>query len=577
MCCLILHNESVFSGLYNTLTHKYDSPKIENIHHSVAVFASAKELCFNCNGEALKRVQTGVDKLANVVGITLGPMGRNVVLGSKFGNPKIVNDGVTVAKEVELSDPIENIGSKLVRQAATKTNDSAGDGTTTAIILSAALISEGMKVVAAGANPIQVVKGIDKTIQDVVKCLERYSIPIRSNEDILNIASVSAGNNNLIGRLIADAMIKVGRHGAVTMQESRTVDDNLSFVEGMQFDRGFMSPHFVTDPHKMICEYYGCKLLLVNNKITAANEIIDILEAAIKENFPLLLIAEDIEQDALATLVVNRLRGKLKVVAIKAPGFGERKTQYLEDMSAMTGATLVKDELGMDLSKLDTSILGNAAKVEIGKEYCTIVGDGSYREQVESRIKQINNQLNSTNQAYEKEKLNERIARLSGGVAIINVGAHTETELIEKKLRVEDALCATRAAVEEGIVVGGGFTLVKLSKEVDSIKHDLKDEEQKVGADIVRKALLYPLRLIAENAGVNGSVIVHNVYESSEPNFGFNASTGEFSDLMKSGIIDPTKVVRCVLENAGSVARTFLTADCVVCEINNPASEELLS
>ena len=512
-------------------------------------------------------MQNGVDKLATVVGVTLGPKGRNVVLESKFGSPKIVNDGVTVAKEVELSDPVENIGARLVRQAASKTNDLAGDGTTTATILSAALISEGIKVVAAGANPIQIVRGIEKTIQELVKHLKTLSTEIRSNEDLLNVAAVSAGNDKAIGKLIADAMAKVGRQGVVTMQESRTAEDQLVLVEGMQFDRGYISPYFVTDPERMVTEYENCRILLVDKKITSAREIVTILEAAIRGAFPLLIIAEDVEQEALATLVVNKLRGNLKVVAVKAPGFGDRKTQYLEDMAVMTGSTVVKEELGITLDKADASVLGQAARVELGKEYCTVVGDGSFQAEVATRVAQIRNQLTTIEQAYEKEKLQERIARLSGGVAIINVGAQTETELKEKKFRVEDALCATKAAVEEGIVVGGGCTLIKLSKKVESLKAGLENDEQRVGAEIVRKALLYPLRLIASNAGVNGSVVMKKVYDNPDSNYGYNAATGVYEDLMKAGIIDPTKVIRCCLENASSVSRTFLTADCIVVEI----------
>jgi len=531
--------------------------------------AGTKELYFNHNGEALKRMQVGVDKLAAVVGVTLGPRGRNVVLESKFGCPKIVNDGVTVAKEVELLDPVERIGAKLVQQAASKTNDSAGDGTTTAIILSAALITEGMKMIAAGSNPIQIVRGIENTIQHITHELSNYSVPIRSDEDLLNIATVSAGNNNQIGTLISDALAKVGRHGVVTLQESKTADDVLVVVEGMQFDRGYVSPYFVTDPERMICEYEKCRILLVDKKITAARELISILEVAIKGNFPLLIMAEDIEQEALATLVVNKLRGNLKVVAVKAPGFGERKTQYLEDIAIMTGASLVKDELGVNLAQADSTLLGLASKLEVAKDRCTIVGDGSSQDLIEARVKQVLNLLELTEQQYEKDKLNERIARLSGGVAIINVGAQTETELKERKFRVEDALCATRAAVEEGIVVGGGCTLIKLSKQAEWFKTSLSDEEQKIGADIVRKALLYPLRLIANNAGVNGSVVLQKIIDHSDPNYGYNAATKEFHDLMESGIIDPTKVIRCALENASSVSRTFLTADCIVCGIDN--------
>jgi len=529
--------------------------------------ATAKELHFNNKGEALKRMQAGVDKLATVVGVTLGPRGRNVVLESKYGSPKIVDDGVTVAKDVELIDPVENIGVKLVRQAAFNTNDIAGDGTTTATVLSAALITEGMKVVAAGSNPIKIVKGIEKTVHATVKTLKQYSIPIRSDEDLTNIATVSAGGNKQIGHLISEAITRVGRQGVVTIQESKTVDDVLTFVEGMQFERGYISPYFVTDPETMICRYDACRLLIVDKKISTAREVVRVIESAIRKNFSLLIMAENIEQEALATLVVNKLRGGLKVVAVKAPGFGERKTQYLEDIATLTGATIFKDEAGTTITEFDTTMLGQAASVEVGKEYCTIIGDGSSQEQVRSRVKQIRNQLEASGQNYEKEKLNERIARLSGGVSIINVGAQTETELKEKKLRVEDALCATKAAIEEGIVVGGGCTLIKLSREVETIRNNMCDEEHRVGAEIVRKALLYPLRLIATNAGANGSVVVQRVYDAADSSFGYNATTGDFEDIMNSGIIDPSKVIRCALENASSVARTFLTADCVVCEI----------
>merc|ERR1711933_295145 len=367
-------------------------------------------------------------------------------------------------------------------------------------------------------------------------------------------------------------MAKVGRQGVITMQESKTTDDFLNFVEGMQFDRGYVSPYFITEPNRIICEFESCRLLLIDRKISTAKEIVSFLEAAIRGNFPLLLMAEEIEQEALAVLVVNKLRGNLKVVVVKAPGFGERKSQYLEDIAIMTGATLVKDELGINLENADASILGHAAKVEVGKDYCIIVGDGSNQERVEARIKQIRNHLEAVDQKYEKDKLNERIAKLSGGVAIINIGAQTETELKEKKLRVEDALCATKAAVGEGIVVGGGSTFIKLSKEAQIFKNSLDNEEQQIGSDIVRKALFYPLRLIANNAGANGSVVVNRVYENSETNFGYDATTGKYTDLMKQGIIDPTKVIRCVLENASSVARTFLTADCVVCEVEESMS-----
>ena len=529
--------------------------------------AAAKKLYFNADdGAALKKMQRGVDKLAHVVGVTLGPKGRNVVLESKYGSPKIVNDGVTVAKEVELSDPVENTGARLVRQAAQKTNDLAGDGTTTATVLSAAMITEGMKIVMAGTNPVQLTRGMETTVAQLIDVLKDLSKEV-SDEELANVASVSAGGNMEVGTMISDAMAKVGRKGVITLEEARSVDNNLVVVEGMQFERGYISPYFVTDSERMTCSYDNCKLLLVDKKVKSARDMIIILEEAIKQGFPLLIIAEDIEQEALATLVVNKLRGALKICALKAPGFGERKSQYLEDIAILTGATVVKDELGLSLDKVGTEVLGNAARVELGKESCTIVGDGSTNLEVEARVKQINRLIEGTEAEYEKEKLNERAARLSGGVAIIQVGAQTETELKEKKLRVEDALNATKAAVEEGIVIGGGCTLLKLAAAVDDIKATLPNEEQKLGADIIKRALKYPMRLIASNAGDNGSVVVERVTTDANPDFGYNAATGKFEDLMVNGIIDPTKVIRCAMENSCSVAKIFLTSDVVVCEI----------
>ena len=529
--------------------------------------AAAKKLYFNADdGAALKKMQRGVDKLAHVVGVTLGPKGRNVVLESKYGSPKIVNDGVTVAKEVELSDPVENTGARLVRQAAQKTNDLAGDGTTTATVLSAAMITEGMKIVMAGTNPVQLTRGMETTVAQLIDVLKDLSKEV-SDEELANVASVSAGGNMEVGTMISDAMAKVGRKGVITLEEARSVDNNLVVVEGMQFERGYISPYFVTDSERMTCSYDNCKLLLVDKKVKSARDMIIILEEAIKQGFPLLIIAEDIEQEALATLVVNKLRGALKICALKAPGFGERKSQYLEDIAILTGATVVKDELGLSLDKVGTEVLGNAARIELGKESCTIVGDGSTNLEVEARVKQINRLVEGTEAEYEKEKLNERAARLSGGVAIIQVGAQTETELKEKKLRVEDALNATKAAVEEGIVIGGGCTLLKLAAAVDDIKETLPNEEQKLGADIIKRALKYPMRLIASNAGDNGSVVVERVTSDENPDFGYNAATGNFEDLMVNGIIDPTKVIRCAMENSCSVAKIFLTSDVVVCEI----------
>jgi chaperonin GroEL len=534
---------------------------------STVTTAAAKRLYFNADERAaLKKMQRGVDKLAHVVGVTLGPKGRNVVLESKYGSPKIVNDGVTVAKEVELADPVENTGARLVRQAAQKTNDLAGDGTTTATVLSAAMITEGMKIVMAGTNPVQLTRGMETTVAKLIDVLKDLSKEV-SDEELANVASVSAGGNMEVGNMISDAMAKVGRKGVITLEESRSTDNNLVVVEGMQFERGYISPYFVTDSERMTCSYDNCKLLLVDKKVKSARDMIIILEEAIKQGFPLLIIAEDIEQEALATLVVNKLRGALKICALKAPGFGERKSQYLEDIAILTGATVVKDELGLSLDKVGTEVLGNAARIELGKESCTIVGDGSTNLEVEARVKQINRLIEGTEAEYEKEKLNERAARLSGGVAIIQVGAQTETELKEKKLRVEDALNATKAAVEEGIVIGGGCTLLKLAAAVDEIKEALPNEEQKLGADIIKRALKYPMRLIASNAGDNGSVVVERVTSDKNPDFGYNAATGSFEDLMVNGIIDPTKVIRCALENSCSVAKIFLTSDVVVCEI----------
>lgn len=533
--------------------------------NALVTSCNAKQLHFNKDGAALKKMQSGVQKLANVVGVTLGPKGRNVVLETKYGAPKIVNDGVTVAREVELENPVEDIGSKLVRQAAQRTNDQAGDGTTTATVLSAAIIEEGMKVVAAGANPIQIVRGIEKTCAALIAELRVLSKEVEDDE-LSSVAAVSAGGNEEVGDLISNAMAEVGRSGVITLEESRTAEDHLYVVEGMQFDRGYISPYFVTDPERMIAEYENCRLLLVDKKITNARELVGILEDSIKGGYPLCIMAEDIEQEALATLVVNKLRGQVKVMALKAPGFGERKSSYLEDIAILTGGTVVKDEIGITLDKAGPEVLGVAAKVELAKEHCTIVGTGKTQAEVDARVKQITVLRDDAEADYEKEKLSERIARLAGGVAIVQIGAQTEPELKEKKLRVEDALNATKAAVEEGIVIGGGCTLLKLAAKVPKIIESLDNDEQKVGAEIMKRALGYPLKLIAYNAGSNGAVVMERVMSNENKNVGFNAATGEYEDLMKAGIIDPTKVIRCAIENASSVAKIFLTSDVVVCE-----------
>ncbi|KAF3324837.1 ruBisCO large subunit-binding protein subunit beta [Carex littledalei] len=557
------------SGL--TSTDKVSMPS-RNVRyqrkHNYKVRA-AKELYFNKDGSATKKLQAGVNKLADLVGVTLGPKGRNVVLESKYGSPKIVNDGVTVAREVELEDPVENIGAKLVRQAAAKTNDLAGDGTTTSVVLAQGLIAEGVKVVAAGANPVQITRGIEKTTKALVAELKKMSKEVEDSE-LADVAAVSAGNNYEIGNMIAEAMSKVGRKGVVTLEEGKSAENSLYVVEGMQFDRGYISPYFVTDSEKMTAEYENCKMLLVDKKITNARDLINVLEEAIRGGYPIIIIAEDIEQEALATLVVNKLRGSLKIAALKAPGFGERKSQYLDDIAILTGATVIRDEVGLSLDKAGGEVLGTAAKVVLTKDSTTIVGDGTTQEDVAKRVVQIKNLIENAEQEYEKEKLSERIAKLSGGVAVIQVGAQTETELKEKKLRVEDALNATKAAVEEGIVVGGGCTLLRLAATVDAIKETLENDEQKVGADIVKRALNYPLKLIAKNAGVNGSVVCEKVLASDNYKFGYNAATGKYEDLMAAGIIDPTKVVRCCMEHAASVAKTFLTSDVVVVDIKEP-------
>ncbi|KAG2294792.1 hypothetical protein Bca52824_041461 [Brassica carinata] len=522
------------------------------------VLCAAKELHFNKDGSTIKKLQTGVNKLADLVGVTLGPKGRNVVLESKYGSPKIVNDGVTVAREVELEDPVENIGAKLVRQAAEKANDLAGDGTTTSVVLAQVFIAEGVKVVAAGAKPVLITRGIEKTAKALVHELKLMSKEVEDSE-LADVAAVSAGNNPEVGNMIAEAMSKVGRKGVVTLEEGKSVENHLYVVEGMQFDRGYISPYLVTDSEKMSVEYENCKLLLVDKKVTNARYLVGVLEDAIRGGYPILIIAEDIEQEALATLVVNKLRGTLKIAAIKAPGFGERKS-----------TTVIREEVGLSLDKAGKEVLGTTSKVVLTKEMTTIVGDGSPQEAVNKRVVQIKNLIEQAEQEYEKEKLNERIAKLSGGVAVIQVGAQTETELKEKKLRVEDALNATKAAVAEGIVVGVGCTLLRLAAKVDAIKDTLENDEEKVGAEIVKRALSYPLKLIAKNAGVNGSVVSEKVLANDNVKFGYNAATGKYEDLTAAGIIDPTKVVRCCLEHAASVAKTFLMSDCVVVEIKEP-------
>ncbi|XP_050372669.1 ruBisCO large subunit-binding protein subunit beta, chloroplastic isoform X2 [Argentina anserina] len=555
-----------------------------------------KELFFNHDSSATKKLLAGVSMVAELVGVTLGPKGRNVVLQNKYGPPKIVNDGETVLKEIELEDSVENVGVKLVRQAGAKTNDLAGDGSTTAVILAHGLITEGVKVTAAGMNPIQIARGIEKTAVALVSELKLMSREIEDHE-LADIAAVSAGNDYTVGNMIYNAICQVGKKGVVSIEKGKSTENNLQIVEGMQFDRGYLSPYFVTDRQKMIVEFQECKvitvviyadmftyevtrgleffwlqLLLVDKKITHPEELFKILDNAVKEKYPVVIVAEGIEQEALTPIIRNKLRGALKAVAIKAPAFGERKSHYLDDIAILTGATVVRDEMGMILHKTGPEVLGTATKVVITKDSTLIVTDGSTRESVDKRVSQIQRLVENTEEAFQKKILNERIGRLSGGIAILQVGAQTQVELKDKQLRIEDALNATKAAIEEGVVVGGGCCLLRLSKKVAAIKELLDNEEQKIGAEIFKKALSYPAKMIAKNAGVNGSVVVEKVLSNAELGYGYNAATDCYEDLMKAGIMDPTKVVRCCLEHAASVAKTFLLSDAVVVEIkeSNP-------
>ncbi|XP_030549000.2 chaperonin 60 subunit beta 4, chloroplastic isoform X2 [Rhodamnia argentea] len=528
--------------------------------------AAAKELYFNRDGSATKRLLAGVNLVAELVGLTLGPRGRNVILQNKYGPPKIVNDGETVLKEIELEDPLENVGVKLVRQAGARTNELAGDGSTTSVVLAHGLISEGVKVVAAGVNPVQVSRGIVKTAKALVTELKKMSREVEDDE-LVHVAAVSAGNDHVVGSMIADALRQVGRRGVVTIEKGKCRQSSLQIVEGMQFDRGYLSSYFVNDRKKMTVEFHNCKLLLVDKKITNPKDMFKIMDSAVKEKYPILVVAEGIEQEALAPLIRNKLRGVLKVAAIKAPAFGERKSHCLDDIAILTGGTVIRDDVGLTLEKATKEVLGTAAKVVITKNSTLIVTDGSTRKAVEERVSQIRGLVKNTDENFQQKILYERIARLSGGIAILQVGAQTQVELKDKQLRVEDALNATKAAIEEGVVVGGGCSLLRLSTKVDCIKEYLDNEEQKIGAEIFKKALSYPARQIAKNAGVNGSVVVEKVLSSNIMNYGYNAARYCYEDLLAAGIMDPTKVVRCSLEHAASVATTFLSSDAVVVDI----------
>ncbi|KAJ6431961.1 60 KDA HEAT SHOCK PROTEIN MITOCHONDRIAL [Salix viminalis] len=528
--------------------------------------AMAKEIYFNHDGSTTKKLLAGVEMVSELLGVTLGPKGRNVVLQNKYGPPKIVNDGETVLKEIELEDPLENVGVKLVRQAGAKTNSLAGDGSTTSVVLAHGLIAEGHKVIASGMNPVQIARGIVKTSEALVSELKLMSREVENNE-LADVAAVSAGNDYTVGNMISDAIQKVGRRGVVTIEKGRCTENILEIVEGMQFDRGYLSPYFVTDRQRMVVEFHDCKLLLVDKTIKNAEEVFKILDNAVKEMYPIVIVAEDVDQEALAPIIRNKLKGLLKGAAIKAPAFGERKSHYLDDIAILTGGTVIRDDMGLKLEKAGKEVLGTATKVVITKDSTLIVTDGSTREAVEKRVSQICGLVENTEEKFQKKILNERIARLSGGIAILQVGAQTQVELKDKLLRIEDALNATKAAIEEGVVVGGGCCLLRLSTKVDGIKELLDNEEQKIGAEIFKRALSYPARLIAKNAGVNGNVVINQVLSNADITYGYNAATDTYEDLITAGIIDPTKVVRCCLEHAASVAKTFLTSDAVVVDI----------
>jgi len=521
---------------------------------------AGKEIKYGMN--AREKMMMGVDTLADAVKVTLGPRGRNVLIEKSWGSPKTTKDGVTVAKEIELEDKFENMGAKMVKEVASKTSDVAGDGTTTATILAQSIYREGSKLVAAGANPMALKRGLEKAVETVVEELKKISKPTKEKKEIAQVGTVSANNDHTIGDIIAEAMEKVGKEGVITVEEAKGMETTLEIVEGMQFDRGYLSPYFVTDPEKMEVHLEDPYILLNEKKISVMKDLIPILEQIAKMGRPLVIIAEEVEGEALATLVVNKLRGTLKVVAAKAPGFGDRRKAMLEDLAILTGGQVISEDLGLKLENVTINDLGTAKKVSLDKDNTTIVDGGGSRKALEGRVKQIRAQIDETTSDYDREKLQERLAKLIGGVAVINVGAATETEMKEKKDRVEDALNATRAAVEEGIVPGGGVAFLRVLKALDRV--ELAGEE-KMGANIIRRALEEPMRQIANNAGFEGSVVVQKVMEA-KGSFGFNAETGKYEDLMDAGIIDPTKVARFALQNAASVAGLLLTTEAMIAE-----------
>ncbi len=524
---------------------------------------AAKEIIYG--SESRESLKKGIDKLANAVKITLGPRGRNVLLEKKYGAPQVTKDGVTVAKEIELKDTFENMGAQLLREVASKTSDNAGDGTTTATLLAQSIINIGIKNVTAGANPMELKRGIDKAVNEVVKFLKSISQEVGDDYNkIEQVARVSANNDEEIGKLIAEAMKKVKKEGVITVEEAKGIETTVEVVEGMQFDRGYISPYFVTNPDKMVAVLESPYVLICDKKISSMKEFLPILETTVQTGRPLMIIAEDVEGEALATLVVNKLRGSLKVVAVKAPGFGDRRKEMLEDIAILTGGTVITEERGFKLENATIDMLGIAEKIIIDKENTTIVNGSGKKENIEARIKQIKAQMENTTSQYDKEKLQERLAKLSGGVAVLYIGAATEIEMKEKKDRVDDALHATRAAVEEGIVPGGGVAYIRAIEALNKLKGNTDDEQ--TGIEIVIRALEEPLRQIVANAGLESSVVANKVKEGKD-DFGFNAQTEEYCNLFKVGVIDPTKVSRIALENAASVASVFLTTECAICEI----------
>ncbi|MBI3542743.1 MAG: chaperonin GroEL [Deltaproteobacteria bacterium] len=523
---------------------------------------SAKELRFS--ESARTAILHGVNVLADAVKVTLGPKGRNVVIEKAFGAPMVTKDGVTVAKEIELENKFENMGAQMVKEVASKTNDDAGDGTTTATVLAQAIYREGAKIVAAGHNPMELKRGIDKAVEKVTEELKKISKPCKSEKEIAQVATISSNNDVTIGTIIAEAMQKVGKEGVITVEESKTAETTLDVVEGMQFDRGYLSPYFVTNPEKMVAALETPYILIYDKKIGSMKDLLPLLEKVVQRNKPLLIVAEEVEGEALATLVVNKLRGTLQVAAVKAPGFGDRRKEMLQDLATLTGGKVISEDMGAKLENARLEDLGQAKKVTIDKDNTTIVDGAGKKAEVEARVKTIRAQVEETTSDYDREKLQERLAKLVGGVAVINVGAATEVEMKEKKQRVEDALNATRAAVEEGIVPGGGTALLRIGAALGKLK--LENEEQQAGVKLIKRACEEPLRMIAQNAGLEASVVVDKVLSNDNVNWGLNALTEKYEDLVKAGVIDPTKVTRCALQNAASVSALMLTTETLIAE-----------